>query len=63
MKKLQFLPLFIDPWSKKYYSTHNFKREKEPETTAGLTRNYFVAELSKVARYALPFIKNIDFML
>lgn len=25
--------------------------------------NYFVSQVAKVARYALPFVKNIDLML
>jgi len=31
--------------------------------TEEIKLNYFVSEVSKVARYALPFIKNIKLML
>lgn len=40
----------------------NYFLDRDP-STGKLLRNYFVAEVDKVARYALPFVKNIAFMM
>jgi hypothetical protein len=28
-----------------------------------MQKNYFIAEIEKASRYAVPFLKNIDFLL
>jgi hypothetical protein len=47
----QLLPWAPERWGQSYFLHKNKDQE--------IMRNYFVCELDKVARYALPFIKNI----
>lgn len=45
-----------EKWGPNYF--FDFKEE-----TGEIQVNYFVSEVSKVARYALPYVKNIKFLL
>ena len=41
-------------WSKSYF-TDNIEGD--------IQKNYFISEIEKNGRYAVPFVKNIDFLL
>lgn len=43
--------------------TFVFPNSKQLIPSGGTNRNFFITELSKAARYALPFLKNMDAMI
>ena len=61
-------PLLLDNsafWGENFFIDNTVPQEEQSSTEAmtSAVKNYFVAELEKVARYALPFVKNMEWLM